>query len=231
MSDSENKSNRFHTLVAVLIALLAVAGAVISWRVAVTSDLANRADGAGLRAITDREDSITRAQIILAEHLSAYVSYLKNDALADAYNTLARANPARTDLADYASVFRYAANQALDAIPQRYIDREERLMRERDLGAHIAQEARGKDIEPQPHFARADAYRQKIRYLLVTIFSLSFAAFLLTTADAIHNPLRYLFLVGGAVVFALATLVALLIEIASALGFLDQVKLAWLILP
>lgn len=231
MSDSESRSDHFHTLVAILIALLAVAGATISWRVAMTSDQANRSDGAGLRAMTEREDITLRAQIILTEHLTAYASYLKNDALADAYKALARANPERTDLADYASVFRYAANQALDAIPQRYLDREERLMRERDLGAHIAQEARSKDIEPQPHFARADAYRQKIRLLLVTIFSLSLAAFLLTIADAMRNPLRYLFLFGGAAVFVLAILAALLIEIASALGFLDQVKLRWLILP
>ncbi len=217
MSESD-KPDLFHTLAAILIALLAVTGAVLSWRVAVTLDSANRADGAGLRALTDREDSTLRAQIILTEHLTAYASYLKNDALADAYNALARANPARTDLADYASMFRYAANQALDAIPQRYLDRDEHLMRERDLGAHIAQEARTKDIEAQPHYARADAARQKVRMLLVTIFLLSFAAFMLTAADAIRNPLRYLFLLAGVAVFALATLIALLIEFASALG-------------
>ncbi|MCX7840537.1 MAG: hypothetical protein N2559_13955 [Anaerolineae bacterium] len=231
MSDSATQADRLHTLIAILIALLAVVGAVISWRVAVTSDQANRADGAGLRAMTDREDITLRAQIILTEHLTAYASYLENDALADAYKALARVNPGQTDLADYASVFRYAANQARDAIPQRYLDREERLMRERDLGANIAQEVRNKDVEPLPHFARADAYRQKIRLLLVTIFSLSFAAFLLTIADALHNPLRYLFLLGGATVFILATLAALSIEIASALGFLEQVRLEWLTLP
>lgn len=218
MSNSDNSLDRFHTLVAILIALVAVVGAILSWRVAVISDQANRADGAGLRAITDREDSITRAQIILAEHLSAYVSYLKNDALADAYNALARAQPTRTDLADYASVFRYAANQALNAIPQRYLDRDERLMRERDLGAHIAQEARNKDIEPSPHFARADSYRQKIRGLVATIFLLSVAAFMLTTADAIRNPLRYLFLLGGIGIFILAVMIEGLIEIITALG-------------
>jgi len=218
MSNADKSSERFHTLVTILIALLAVVGAVISWRVAVTLDTANSADGAALRAITDREDSTLRAQVILTEHLIAYASYLENDALAEAYSALARANPARTDLADYASVFRYAANRARDAIPQRYLDREERLMRERDLGAHIAQEARDKDMESQPHYARADAARQKTRVLLVTIFSLSFAAFLLTTADAIRNPLRYLFLLSGAAVFALAVLIALLIEILSALS-------------
>lgn len=231
MSDSASKADRLHTPIAILIALLAVTGAVISWRVAVASDTANRADGAGLRAITDREDSTLRAQIILTEHLTAYASYLKNDALADAYNALARANPGRTDLTDYASVFRYAANQALGAIPQRYLDREERLMRERDLGANIAQETRNKDIEPQPHYARADAYRQKVRLLLVTLVSLSLAAFLLTIADAIRNLLRYLFLVGGVVVFGMAVLSALLVEVVSALGFLDQAVFQWLMLP
>lgn len=220
MSDSATQADHLHTLIAILIALLAVVGAVVSWRVAMTSDQANRADGAGLRAMTDREDITLRAQIILVEHLTAYASYLKHDALADAYNALARANAGRTDLTDYASMFRSAANQALDAIPQRYLDREQRLMRERHLGAHIAQEARNKDTEPQPHLARADAFRQKIRLLLVTIFALSFAAFLLTIADALHHSLRYVFLLGGAAIFTLATLTALVIEIASALGFL-----------
>jgi hypothetical protein len=72
-------------------------------------------------------------------------------------------------------------------------------------------------MESQPHFARADAARRKARWLLATIFSLSFAAFMLTTADAIRNPLRYLFLLSGAAIFTLATLIALLIEIVSAL--------------
>jgi len=217
MSDAENSSDLFHTLVTILIALLAVAGAVISWRVAVNLDTANRADGAALRAITDREDITLRAQIILTEHLIAYAAYLENDALADAYSALARAHPERKDLAEYASVFRDAAQRASDAIPQRYLDREKRLMRERDLGAHIAQDARDKDMESQPHFARADAARHKARWLLATIFSLSFAAFMLTTADALRHPLRYLFLLSGAAIFTLATLIALLIEIVSAL--------------
>lgn len=231
MSDSTSKADRLHTPIAILIALLAVTGAVISWRVAVASDTANRADGAGLRAISDREDSTLRAQIILTEHLTAYASYLKNDALADAYKTLARHHPEQTDLNDYASVFRYAANQALNMIPQRYLDREERLMRERDLGANIAQETRNKDIEPQPHYARADAYRQKMRWLLATVVSLSFAAFLLTIADAIRNLLRYVFLFGGVAVFGMAALSALLIEIAGILGFFDQATWQWLMLP
>lgn len=218
MDDSATPSDRLHTLIAILIALLAVVGAFVSWRVAVISDQANRADGAGLRAITDREDSVTRAQIILAEHLGAYVSYLKNDTLAEAYYVLARDQPTRTDLADYAGVFRSAANQALDAIPQRYLDREERLMRARDLGAHIAQEARHKDTEPSPHFARADSYRQKVRGLVATIFLLSLAAFMFTTADAIRNPLRYLFLLGGIGIFVLAVMIEGFIEINNALG-------------
>jgi hypothetical protein len=42
----------------------------------------------------------------------------------------------------------------------------------------------------------------------------------LTIVDALKHPLRYLFLLGGLALFALAVMVALFIELLGALGLL-----------
>jgi hypothetical protein len=220
MSESKIPSDRFHTFVAVLIALVTVIGAIISWRVASVLDAAGSADVAGLRALTDREDAITRAHILWTEHRTAHVAYTENDALAETYKALARAHPERTDLAHYGSTFGTAANQALDAIPEQYLDRDEQLDDQRDLGENIAQSSFDKDIEPQPHFANADVSRQKARGLFGAVRLLGVTALGLTIVDALKHPLRYLFLLGGLALFALAVMVALFIELLGALGLL-----------
>ncbi len=217
MSKSETKSDLFGTVVAILIALVSVVGAITAWRVATRLDEAGGADSAGIRATTNKEDITTQATIILDEHLSAFAAYEENKSLADAYDAFARSNSESANLADYASMFRYAANQAWDAIPEAYIDRDGKLDRNRDIGEHIAEYARNKDIDPQSHFDRADASRTSAMWLFMTFILDGMVLILLTTADAIGNWLRYFFLAGGMVLFAIAVMAGLLIELLSAL--------------
>jgi hypothetical protein len=219
MGVPEKKPDRFGTVIAILIALVSVVGAIMAWRVATMLDEAGGADSAGIRALTNNEDVTTRAEIILTEHLNSYIAYLENDSLATAYTALARANTGRTDLDRYASAFQSAANHAQDKIPQSYIDREGHLDRLRDLGEHIAQDARNIDVAPQPHFARGDAERQQAMWMFATVILFGVVLVLLTTAEAIQNWLRYLFLVGGVVLFVIAALVELLVEFLNAFVF------------
>ena len=219
MKNPETRSDLFGTLVAALIALVTVIGAITTWRVASIFDDAGSADSAGIRALTNKEDATTRATILLIEHLTAYAAYVQNHSLADTYDAFARANPGQIDFSVYAGAFRYAENQAWNAIPQAYIDREGQLDQKRDLGEHIAQDARSIDVESQPHFARADANRQKARWLFLTIVLYSLVLILLTTADAVGNRLRYLFFAGGLILFTIAILAGALVELLSALVF------------
>ncbi len=219
MSKSKTPSDRFGNIIAVLIALVTVIGAVTSWRIATTLDEAGGADSAGIRAATNKEDVTTRARIILIEHLDAYAAYVKNKTLADKYTAFANSNAGRTDLSDYALAFQYAANQARDVIPESYIDRDGQLDKKRDEGEHIAQDSHDKDVEPQPHFDRADSDRRRATWLFATLVLYGVVLILLTAADAIHNWLGYLLLIGGLVLFTIAALIGVFVELLTAFVF------------
>jgi len=206
------KPDRLRTFIAVLIATVTVVGAIIAWRAAVGLSDASSANTRGILATVEREDVNTRATITLFGHLAAYSAFVRDDALAKAYSDLAGANPQRTDLTNYARAFRLAANYAQDLIPPAYIDRDEKLDRQRDLGENIAQGSLNKDIEPEPHFADAGISQQKAQWLLADLILLGAVLVLLTLADAIQNLLRYLLLLGGVGLFGISMMIALVIE-------------------
>jgi thioesterase domain-containing protein len=212
MNDSEAGSNRFGTVVAVLIAVVTVVGAIVAWRVAVALSNAGSADTLGILAAVEKEDVTTRATITLIGHRTAYATFKRDDSLATKYSELAHANPQRTDFSNLAGAFKSAANYALYWIPARYIDRSNELDRQRDLGEQIAQDSINKDMEPQPHFAAADSNRQKAQWLLVNLILLGMTLLFLTMADAIQNLLRYLLLLGGLGLLGISTVAVLLIE-------------------
>ncbi len=213
MTDSESAPDRFRALVAVLIALVSVMGALTSWRVSVALGNAGGEDSAALSAVAEKEYIATYAAIVVMQHRDAFVAYAKDDLLAKAYEVGTQGKPERTDLSDYARALRSAANHALDAIPQAYIDREGHLDQVRDMGEHIAQGARDKDVEPLPHFASADAARQKALGLIAAIILLGLVLLSLTLADAAPNRLRYLWLGSGIGLFSLAVSIVLLVEL------------------
>lgn len=210
--DSSEKPNHLSTFIAVLIATVTVVGAIIAWRAAVALSDASGADTHGILAAVEREDVNTRATITLLGHLSAYSAFVRDDALAKAYDGFASANPQRADLTNYASAFRLAANYAQDLIPPAYLDRDEKLDRQRDLGENIAQASINKDVQPEQHFSVAETSEQKAQWLLADLILLGVVLVLLTLADAIQNLLRYLFLLGGAGLFGISVIIVVVIE-------------------
>jgi hypothetical protein len=151
MSNPKTRPDLFGTLVAGLIAPVTVIGAITTWRIATILDGAGGADSAGIRALSNKEDATMHATILLVEHLTSYAAYVQNHSLADSYDEFALTSPGQVDFSTLAGAFRNAENQAWDAIPQAYINREGQLDQKRDLGEHIAQDARSTDVDPQPH--------------------------------------------------------------------------------
>lgn len=213
MNDPAEKSDSFRTLVSALIAVVTVVGAIIAWRTTVALGDAGGARTSGLLALVEKEDATTRANINVLAILNSYVAYVRDDSLAKAYQSLADANPERTDLSDSANAFYSAANRTLYQIPQPYLDRNDNLDRERLLGETIAEYSKDKDVEPQAHFLAADTSRLKAESLLISLVLLGVALVLLTLADAIENPLRYLCFLWGLGIFSIGTLAMLLIEL------------------
>jgi hypothetical protein len=208
IEEGESTSNRFSNLVAILIACVSVIGAVIAWRVAVASSDASSADTRGLLATTDREDATTQATITSLGHQTAYTAFVRDNALSNAFYDLGGDDHRRL-----AQAFESAANRALDFIPRALLDRQDKFDVRRDIGENIAEFTVNRDINPQPHFNAADVARAKAQWLLFVLIWFGVALLLLTLADAIQNPLRYLCLLGGIGIFFIGTGVALLVEL------------------
>lgn len=213
MDESKPGIDLYSTAIVLLIAVVSIVGAIVTWRVSVALSDAGTADTLGILAVVEKEDVTTRATITLVGHLTAYAAFVRDDALAKSYAEVSQANPQRTDLSTFALAFRAAANYAQNAIPAAYFDRNQKLDRQRDLGEQIAQGSLGKDVDPQLHFSAADASRAKAGWLLVSITLFGFALLCLTLADAIQNLLRYLFFFAGVGFFAIGALAALFIEL------------------
>ena len=199
-------SNRFSNMVAILIALVTTIGAIIAWRVAVASSDAGSADTTGLLVAVDREDATTQATLKAIGHQTAYAAFVHDDSLANALTEVGEQFSVLSD------ALKAAANRTLDYVPRAYIDRNENLDVQRDLGENLAQETLSKDVNPQPHFASADLARSKAKWLLFVLIWFGVALVLLTTADAIKNPLRYALLAGGLGIFVFGTITAAVIE-------------------
>ena len=213
MSNTTTRSDLFKTLVSVFIAVITVVGAIIAWRTTVALGTAGGGRTAGLLALAEKEDATSRANNMVLSYLDSYAAYVRDHSLAEAYQSLADANPDRADLSNSASAFRSAANYALDQIPAIYVDRNHNLDRERLLEEYVAEYSKDKDVEPQPHFSAADTSRRKAEWLFISLILLGVALVLLTLADAIENPLRYLCFLAAVGIFLTGTLAMLLIEL------------------
>jgi hypothetical protein len=110
----------------------------------------------------------------------------------------------------------YAADTARSFVPQQYLNRNNEFDQERDIGETLANRALQHDTYPEPHFKIADDNRAKAEWLLFILVFLGVAFVLLTLADAIKNPLRYLLLLSGISIFFVGTIAALLIEVFGA---------------
>ncbi|MBI5878585.1 MAG: hypothetical protein HZB53_13130 [Chloroflexi bacterium] len=208
MSDSGGEnSSRYSTFLAIVIAVVSVAGAVIAWRASVASSNAGSADMRGILALVD--DQSVRAQagsVVLGDQIS-FAAFKANDRL---YTMLADVPGFETP----AETFHSAARRALeDYIPQAYIDRNEQLDVNRALAQSRESLSYKKDTHPQPHFDQADQARTKANWMLFALIWLGFAIVCLTLADAIQNAFRHVLLVLGLGVFVLGTVLAALVEL------------------
>ncbi len=79
----EERNNRLDTLVALLIALATVLGAVVAWRASVASDGAGDADFAGQRAMLNLEETRALSAVNAYESYNAFSAFSRYNDLGD----------------------------------------------------------------------------------------------------------------------------------------------------
>jgi hypothetical protein len=211
---------RFRNVVAILIALSTLTGALVAWRISIASGKAGSADGTGLSILMDRAETQTDVRFGLYQNLDAFTAYhwrlvLSGLIAADetgAYDPALAAGLQKDRLA-YANL----ASIALQSVNPDYLRRAEAPIKEtfdtdRFLDAGLAEAASRKDLDETPHFQKADQERRKARLLTLATIILSSSVFFYTGASISKSSPKYLLAAMGLTLFSMATLAAVLAE-------------------
>lgn len=204
-------NSRIETIVAILIALATVIGAVVAWRASVADGLAGDADFAGLQAALRAEESRALTAVEAYEHFSSYVNYrrynLQGELLAEAVAesddlALERQQIESNDLA--------LSSQFL--FPNKFLDRDGSYNIKREMGELWADASKQHNLNPEPQFLQADKYRTKTNLLLGAVTILSIAVVFYTLVESVSARIRYVMVALGSFCFVGGSLFTLWIE-------------------
>jgi len=208
-------SDYFKTIVAVLIALVTVTGALVAWRASLANSSAGDADFAGLTATLNTEETRTLNKANLYANYQAYVSYVQYNELGNLVNAdLKSAAPEAAPNLEHQKVEAWdlaTANQYF--FPSRYLDREGNYDTQRQLGEAWAEAGLGKDLNPEPHFTEADRLRIRANWLVGTITALAGALLLYTVAAEMNHVFKYVLALGGTLFLFAGVITALAVEV------------------
>lgn len=210
------QDNRLETIVAILIALTTVIGAVVAWRASVSADGAGDADFAGLRAATNAEETRALNYVNVYEHYRAFSEYKRHNDLGDLIAE-AQANATEEEAAflerDRADAFDIAtAKQQL--FPNRFRNRDGTYSIQREMGELWADAAKEKDLNPEPQFAEADALRLKTNNLFVALTILGVSLVAYTLVEVAGRRLQYPLIAIGTLLLIAGTGMSLYLELA-----------------
>ena len=219
MSEAETTQggeDRFTTVVAIMIALVALIGAVVAWRASVAEDASGDADYAGLRAAIDVEETRALNATTAYAQYGAYVTYQRNSALGDLIaadmdqateGEAVILNSQRADAHDTA-----IASERL--FQQRFLNRDGTYSVERQLGEMWADASKQRDLNPEPQFAEADRLSDKSSSLLAVVGVLALALVFYTLIESANRRGRYALFALGTLLAIGGTIAAIVLEAA-----------------
>jgi hypothetical protein len=216
-----DRENRFKTLVAILIAVVSIAGAVLAWRAAQASSGASDADVRGTVSIIHRNEALVASEADMYRNLAAYLQVRIHDVLSRSLHAdserRASDDPKRLPLWDEGWTEILVAEAYLDEVDVRpeYIRADGSYDGRAAQDIDMAQRALSTDFDPQGrHFARADLLRAKVRWLIGLGLVLSVALLCYTLATVIERRLKYLFFALGSAIFALVLVGTVIVELS-----------------
>jgi hypothetical protein len=213
-AEEQEKGSPLETIVAVLIALVTVIGAIVVWRASVIEDASGDADFAGLRASINVEETRALDYVNAYEAYGAYTTYKRYSDLGDliaedmGQTTEEQADVLNSQRAD-AHDLALAAEQSF---PNKFMNRDGTYALQRQLGEMWADAAKEKDLKPEPQFAEADSLRNKTNRMLGSVSILALALVFFTLVESVSERLKYWMVGFGSALMVVGTVVALLIE-------------------
>lgn len=205
-------STAFETTMAILIAVVTIAGAVVAWRAAVIDAQAGDSDFAGLTAtINAARTKITNTNTIY-EHYRGYTVYTRSSELQHLLEEAGDLDEASdVDLREWA-VSAQIAGDSQELFSRRFLNEDGSYNLKREFGETWAEAGQSADLDPAPHFDQADGYHSKSNTLVMVFIVQAFALLFFTLAEGLH-PTRS----GWRYSLALLGLVALVFSLAAAI--------------
>lgn len=205
------KHNYFKSNMAILVALVTILGAFVACRATVVTSDASDADFEGVSAAINSQRMEIVNEIYAYEHTRAYTTYIRYLELGSLlYNEGAGSDPAHLE-AQWKELWGLADAMKLLFFPPRYMDFETQGYDiQRELDEERADDAQFSDLNPQPHFDKSDALRQRSLILTADLIIFAIAFWLLTVAQIIENRLKYILATLGILTTLAGLLVALL---------------------
>lgn len=212
MEPSE-QTDRLTLINALLIALVTLLGAYVAWRASVAADNAGDASLAGLMATLNVQETLALNNTQHYENYRAYTAYTRYNALGDEIE----ADLAKAPL-DEAETLDRQMREAWDAaesfyFPREYLKRDGTYDTQRELGEALAETARQKDLNPQPHFSEADQSQTKSNWLIGVITGLAIALLCFTLVESVNRTaFKYALITVGVLITAGGVAATLAIE-------------------
>ncbi len=211
----EEQSDRYQIIIAIMIAVVSLAGAVVAWQATLIED--DDADKAGLAAALNAETTHFINEAVLAKHHRAYTTYSLNDELQNQIQAgITDANSAEQN--QRTRQLTEASNLAGTSrlfFPSRYLNRDGTYNTQRELGEAWAQAGQINDLEAQPHFDEADSLRVKALFTITILLLLTVSLLFYTIAEGLHPERRSLRLytaIGGTAFLVISIVGAVIVE-------------------
>jgi len=169
---------------------------------AVTWERTSNADVAGLAATVNAEQSHALNSLTAYQHLHAFTAYLRYSQLGDLMaDDMARAPDAAARQAlDRQRAMHYSLATEIEGLffPARYRNPDSgNYDVERELGGLQADDERDKDLNPAPHFQKADRLRTKSTWLVGVLVAFAAALWFFSLAEPMKHALKYALALGG----------------------------------
>lgn len=193
-SNGLSSSDRFSVVIAILIAVSTVVGAIVAWRAAASDERAGDGDFAGVTATLNSERTNATNAVNAFQAHAKYLQYREAALLRTALERDLAALPAESDQYLILTVELRRVIDAQSAYEQsldyRYIRRDGTFDTARYMAEKRADAARTQSLDPAPAFAEADTFRRKTAALLATGIPLAVSLVFLTLAEILERGWR-----------------------------------------
>ena len=201
-NEAQEKPDSLATILAIVIAIVTVLSALVSWRVAVFEHVRVDEDLDGLLASVNKQETLILDHATAYDDLAAYTRWWQYTRLAEIVDEELRTTGSQEEGVRLRTEMRRYAQLALDnkaLFPSRYLMPDDGYDLNRQLGEMWADAADEKDVDPAAHFEESDRLIARALFMLAAgaILSLGLVFYaLVESLGIVSRHARWLLIVG-----------------------------------